>query len=169
MELQQPPAAPEERARISIADFEAMLRQSLPMMTAWGIEVVALEHGRASLRLAGRAEFLRPGGTVSGPVLMGLADVALYAALLGAIGPVPLAVTSNLTINFLRKPGPETWAAYGRRPGRTVRQRWGRDGRPCGFKLRDTRNQFAGGTLTGSSGRSNDAHGGSDLKSACDG
>jgi acyl-coenzyme A thioesterase PaaI-like protein len=37
---------------------------------------------------------------------MGLADVALYAALLGAIGPVPLAVTSNLTINFLRKPGP---------------------------------------------------------------
>jgi len=106
MELQQPPAAREERARISIADFEAMLRQSLPMMTAWGIEVVALEHGRASLRLAGRAEFLRPGGTVSGPVLMGLADVALYAALLGAIGPVPLAVTSNLTINFLRKPGP---------------------------------------------------------------
>jgi acyl-coenzyme A thioesterase PaaI-like protein len=37
--------------------------------------------------------------------MMGLADVALYAALLGAIGPVPLAVTSNLTINFLRKPG----------------------------------------------------------------
>ena len=76
------------------------------MMVAWGVETLALEYGRAELRLTGRAEFLRPGGTVSGPVLMGLADVALYAALLGAIGPVPLAVTSNLTINFLRRPGP---------------------------------------------------------------
>lgn len=50
---------------------------------------------------------LRPGGTVSGPVLMTVADVALYAALLGEIGIVPLAVTSSLTINFLRKPLPE--------------------------------------------------------------
>lgn len=47
---------------------------------------------------------LRPGGTVSGPVLMTTADVALYAALLGAIGKVPLAVTTNLNINFMRKP-----------------------------------------------------------------
>src|SRR5690242_3812978 len=47
---------------------------------------------------------LRPGGTVSGPVLMGVADVALYVALLGEIGIVPLAVTTSLTINFLRKP-----------------------------------------------------------------
>jgi acyl-coenzyme A thioesterase PaaI-like protein len=47
---------------------------------------------------------LRPGGTVSGPVLMGVADVALYVALFGEIGIVPLAVTTSLTINFLRKP-----------------------------------------------------------------
>ena len=47
---------------------------------------------------------LRPGGTVSGPVLMGLADVALYVAIFGTIGIVPLAVTTSLTINFLRKP-----------------------------------------------------------------
>jgi uncharacterized protein (TIGR00369 family) len=47
---------------------------------------------------------LRPGGTVSGPVLMMVADFALYVALFGEIGIVPLAVTSNLTINFLRKP-----------------------------------------------------------------
>ena len=47
---------------------------------------------------------LRPGGTVSGPVLMTLADVAMYAALLGELGLVALAVTSNLSINFLRKP-----------------------------------------------------------------
>ena len=47
---------------------------------------------------------LRPGGTVAGPVLMAVADVALYVALLGEIGIVPLAVTSSLSINFLRKP-----------------------------------------------------------------
>lgn len=47
---------------------------------------------------------LRPGGTVSGPTMMALADVALYAAVLGEIGIVPLAVTTSLTINFLRRP-----------------------------------------------------------------
>ena len=47
---------------------------------------------------------LRPGGTVSGSVLMAVADVALYVAILGEIGLVPLAVTTSLTINFLRKP-----------------------------------------------------------------
>ncbi|NTW85997.1 MAG: PaaI family thioesterase [Holophagaceae bacterium] len=47
---------------------------------------------------------LRPGGTVSGPVMVFVADVALYVAILGRIGIVPLAVTTSLTINFLRKP-----------------------------------------------------------------
>ena len=47
---------------------------------------------------------LRPGGTVSGPVMMFVADVALYVAILGDIGIVPLAVTTSLNINFLRKP-----------------------------------------------------------------
>jgi acyl-coenzyme A thioesterase PaaI-like protein len=47
---------------------------------------------------------LRPGGTVSGPVLMGVADAALYVAILGEIGIVPLTVTTSLTINFLRRP-----------------------------------------------------------------
>ena len=47
---------------------------------------------------------LRPGGTVSGPVMFTLADVSLYVAILGEIGIVPLAVTTNLNINFMRKP-----------------------------------------------------------------
>jgi acyl-coenzyme A thioesterase PaaI-like protein len=54
----------------------------------------------------GAAE-LRPGGTVSGPVLMTTADVALYVAILGQIGIVPLTVTTSLNINFLRKPAPD--------------------------------------------------------------
>ena len=53
------------------------------------------------------ADELRPGGTVSGPVLMAVADVALYVAILGKIGIVPLAVTTSFTMNFLRKPSAE--------------------------------------------------------------
>src|SRR3546814_21007673 len=48
---------------------------------------------------------LRPGGTVSGPTMMAMADCAAYLLILGLIGPVALAVTTNLNINFLRKPG----------------------------------------------------------------
>ena len=47
---------------------------------------------------------LRPGGTVSGPVLMAVADVALYVAIMGEIGIVPLVVSTNLAVNFMRKP-----------------------------------------------------------------
>lgn len=50
---------------------------------------------------------LRPGGTVSGPVMMSIADVAIYVAILGKIGIVPLTVTTSLNINFLRKPSAE--------------------------------------------------------------
>jgi uncharacterized protein (TIGR00369 family) len=60
----------------------------------------------ATISLPVGPEQLRPGGTVSGPVLMGVADVALYVAILATIGLVPLAVTTNLNINFLRKPLP---------------------------------------------------------------
>jgi uncharacterized protein (TIGR00369 family) len=49
-------------------------------------------------------EHERPGGSVSGPTMMGLADAAAWLATLSRIGPVALAVTSNLTISFLRKP-----------------------------------------------------------------
>ena len=47
---------------------------------------------------------LRPGGTISGPTMMALTDFAMYVAVLASIGPVPLAVTTNLNINFLRRP-----------------------------------------------------------------
>ena len=50
---------------------------------------------------------LRPGGTVSGPTLFAVADAGLYVAILGTIGIVPLAVTTNVTINFLNKPAPD--------------------------------------------------------------
>lgn len=64
----------------------------------------AIGDGTATVRHPVGLRELRPGGTVSGPVLMAVADVALYLAILGKIGIVPLAVTTNLSINFLRKP-----------------------------------------------------------------
>ena len=97
--------AKDKTPRITVAAFETLLAASLPMMIDWDVRVESIGHGSATLSVPGRPRFLRPGDTVSGPVMMGLADVALYAALLGAIGPMPLAVTSSLTINFLRKPG----------------------------------------------------------------
>ncbi|WP_321340838.1 PaaI family thioesterase [Breoghania sp.] len=68
-----------------------------------------LEHVGANevvVRLSAGARHLRPGGTVSGPSMMALADLAAYTVILAHIGPVALAVTTNLNINFLRKPEP---------------------------------------------------------------
>lgn len=61
-------------------------------------------HGGCQVRLNFNASTLRPGGTISGPTMMMLADVTMYVAVLASIGWEPLAVTTNLNINFLRKP-----------------------------------------------------------------
>lgn len=57
---------------------------------------------------------LRPGGTVSGPTLMTLADTVAYVAVVAGHGPEPLTVTSHLAIDFLRKPPPAGLRAVGR-------------------------------------------------------
>src|ERR1700688_1144471 len=72
-----------------------------------GFVFEAVVNASATLSYPVGVDDLRPGGTVSGPVLMGVADVALYVAILGEIGIVPLAVTTSLTINFLSKPSPD--------------------------------------------------------------
>jgi uncharacterized protein (TIGR00369 family) len=61
--------------------------------------------GGCRVRRRHHEQSLRPGGTVSGPVMMALADFTMYLAVLSAIGWVPLAVTTNLSINFLKRPG----------------------------------------------------------------
>jgi acyl-coenzyme A thioesterase PaaI-like protein len=83
------------------ADITAFLAAEFPQTKC---RVDAVGPGTSTIRHEiGDAE-LRPGGTVSGPVMMTVADVALYVAILGQIGIVPLTVTTSLTINFLRKP-----------------------------------------------------------------
>ena len=66
--------------------------------------VEAVGNAGATVRHRVGQDELRPGGTVSGPVMMTVADLALYVAILGEIGIVPLTVTTSLSINFLRKP-----------------------------------------------------------------
>jgi uncharacterized protein (TIGR00369 family) len=69
------------------------------------LSIEGVQYGGARVRQRYESSALRPGGTISGAVIMTLADFAMYVALLASIGWVPLAVTTNLNINFLRKPG----------------------------------------------------------------
>jgi len=87
--------------RPTLAQLAAFLHSQFPQNTC---TLEALGERSATVRKAVTDNDLRPGGTVSGPTLMALADVALYVALLGEIGIVPLAVTTNLNTTFLRKP-----------------------------------------------------------------
>ena len=69
-------------------------------------QIISVGNGNALVTHPVGHEELRPGGTVSGPTMMALADVALYAAILGEIGIVPLTVTTSFNINFLKRPQP---------------------------------------------------------------
>lgn len=92
--------------KMTFEDMQQFLQQHFPQGAQYG-ELLALGDAEATMRLPVGDQHLRPGGTVSGPAMMGLADVTVYAALLSRIGPVALAVTTNLNINFLRKPKPD--------------------------------------------------------------
>jgi uncharacterized protein (TIGR00369 family) len=87
------------------AEIQAIIHAGVPLAAAWNIEVLAAAEGSALVRLPFRADLLRPGNTVSGPALMGLADVAMWAALLGVTGGKDESVTSTMTVNFLRPLG----------------------------------------------------------------
>ena len=101
---------------MSIADLEEFLAREFPQAfhPESGLTIDTVEHGRAVVRLAYNEQFIRPGGTISGPTMMMLADFALYLAVLSAIGPVALAVTINFNINFLRRPEPRDLIADAR-------------------------------------------------------
>lgn len=82
----------------------AFVATHFPVAAPWVGFIETLEPGRLVMRLPFSAEHLRPGGTISGPVLMTLVDTAVYFLILAHRGPVGLAVTSSLHIDFLRKP-----------------------------------------------------------------
>jgi len=93
-------------SRISVADFTKITRKTTPLAEVFGLEVELLETGRARVRLPFRSDFMRAGGTVSGPAMMMLADYALYAVIMSVAENGAGAVTSNLNTTFLRRPKP---------------------------------------------------------------
>ncbi len=88
---------------MTVAQISEFLDREFPQHIG---KVTDMGKNTAAMRLAVDDAHLRPGGTVSGPTMMALADICLYVAILAQIGPVSLAVTTNLNINFLRKPEP---------------------------------------------------------------
>jgi uncharacterized protein (TIGR00369 family) len=86
----------EELERFFLAEFPQVFHAES------GLAIEAVWERGCRVRQAFRQRSVRPGGTISGPTMMALADFAMYVAVLVAIGPVPLAVTINLNINFLR-------------------------------------------------------------------
>ncbi|HNH50042.1 MAG TPA: PaaI family thioesterase, partial [Myxococcota bacterium] len=91
-------------ARISPAEFLLLLRESIPLTEYYDFRIEAIGEGTAVMVLPPSPLHVRAGGTLSGPTLMTLADATLYAAVLGAVGPAALAVTSDLSFRFLRRP-----------------------------------------------------------------
>lgn len=87
-------------------EIAALLEKEFPQafFDGCGLSIERVQYGDIRVRKAFHEDHLRPGGTISGPTMMELADFAMYVAVFSAIGPQPLAVTTNLNINFLRKP-----------------------------------------------------------------
>ncbi len=99
--------------QMTIPDLHAFLAQIFPQLGP-RFTILALEPFAATVAMTAEEADLRPGGTVSGPAMFALADVAFYIAVLAMIGPEPLTVTTNCSIDFLRKPEPGPLTAQAR-------------------------------------------------------
>jgi uncharacterized protein (TIGR00369 family) len=94
-------------------ELRRFLETEFPQAPA-GITVDSVDDTTIRIRQKTLDQHLRPGGTVSGPTLMAMVDFGFYLLLLSRLGPVALAVTTNLNINFMRKPDPGHLVGEGR-------------------------------------------------------
>jgi uncharacterized protein (TIGR00369 family) len=101
-------------SRITPERFQEIVRETLPFGEVLGVEILDLAEGRARFRLPFKPEFTRHGGTIGGPFMMGFADMVMYAVVLSCVADAVGSVTSNLTMNFLRRPGQTAMIADGR-------------------------------------------------------
>jgi uncharacterized protein (TIGR00369 family) len=92
------------QSRVTGDEFLRLIRETIPASAGAAMTVEEIAHGRAVVRLKADPSQIRAGGTLSGPTIMTLADTALYAAVLSAIGLEALAVTTDLAFHFLRRP-----------------------------------------------------------------
>jgi uncharacterized protein (TIGR00369 family) len=89
---------------VTAAEFNRLIG-AYPWFGRWaGAQAVEITRGGAKVRVAVRPEFLRHGDTVSGPIVMAVADIAMYAATMGVAEAGERAVTADMTMHFLRRP-----------------------------------------------------------------
>ncbi|HEY6329964.1 MAG TPA: PaaI family thioesterase [Blastocatellia bacterium] len=89
---------------MSAAELDQFLYDHFPELEKGTYHIEEVASMSARVRMHYHSRHLRPGGTISGAALMNLADMVMYVAVLGMIGPEAMTVTTNLNINFLRKP-----------------------------------------------------------------
>jgi uncharacterized protein (TIGR00369 family) len=94
-------------------DLHRFLKEEFPQAPP-GISVESVDDTTIRVRQVTEDRHLRPGGTISGPTLMAMVDCGFYLLLLARLGPVAMAVTTNLNINFMRKPDPGHLVGEGR-------------------------------------------------------
>ncbi|HZQ01696.1 MAG TPA: PaaI family thioesterase, partial [Reyranella sp.] len=94
-------------------DLHRFLRDEFPQAPP-DVSVEHLEDNLIRIRMKTGDRNLRPGGTISGPTMMAMVDCGFYLLLMGRLGKVALAVTTNLNINFMRKPEPADLIGEGR-------------------------------------------------------
>lgn len=90
---------------MTTAELEMFLHRSFPQVRD-DFEITDLAPSRIEVALRASDKHLRPGGTVSGPAMFSLVDASAYLCILSMLGPVTLAVTTNCSIDFMRKPAP---------------------------------------------------------------
>lgn len=100
--------------KVSVDKFNALMAEEMPWAVDVGMTLESIDAGKAVMRLPFDDGMLRPGGTVSGPTMMALADATMYAVVLSAIGIVKLAVTTSFNINLLHRRLPADLMADGR-------------------------------------------------------
>lgn len=101
-------------AKIYPEEFLELAAEGVPYVGQLGCQIESWAAGEVAIRLPYTELLRRPGGTICGPALMALADIALYGVVLSLIGRQALAVTTDLTFHFLARPAPVDVIARGR-------------------------------------------------------
>src|SRR5699024_188714 len=97
---------------LSVQEVEAVIHEGLPAAKEMGLSVERIEGQEAWVRQAFQSNQIRPGGTISGPTMIALADAAMYAEVLANLNGEKMAVTQDLHIRVLRRPQPHDLLAH---------------------------------------------------------
>ena len=93
-------------SKITIEEFNRIIHEQMPLVETMGFVVDRMGDGECVVRAVFKEDYLRPGGTISGPIMMALADFSMWGAIMSRAEHVQMALTTNLNINFLLRPKP---------------------------------------------------------------